>query len=139
MYQHPLRHNEFWTVEEETQLKELMRQEMTIREVAETMERTPMAVLLRVRRIVGIDMPIMETAGVTYKDNTRWMEHEDSYLMEQFLAGQSVNSLAKYFDRTPKAVVARLNKVLTDASELNKTYQRIRKLRKLYPSPSLKK
>ena len=38
-YQHPLRHNEFWTVEEETQLKELMRQEMTIREVAETMER----------------------------------------------------------------------------------------------------
>lgn len=130
-YQHPARHNEFWTVEEETRLKELMRQEMTIREVAEAMDRTPMAILLRVRRIVGIDMPVMDTAGVAYKDNTRWMEHEDKYLMEQFLAGQSINALAKYFDRTHKAVVARLNKVLTDASELNKTYQRIRNLRRI--------
>lgn len=130
--QHPIRHNEIWTAEEVAQLEHFMREtDASIREVAESMGRTPMAILLRVRKIVGIDVDTKETTGIAYKDNARWDEMEDKYLITQFNAGQSINQLAKYFDRTHKAVVARLYKVIADVSSINATYQRLRKLRKV--------
>ena len=131
-YQLPERHNEKWTKEEVEQLEHFMREtDVSIREVAETMGRTPMAILLRVRKIVGIDVDTKDTVGIAYKDNSRWDEMEDKYLITQFNAGQSINQLAKYFDRTHKAVVARLYKVIADVSSIDATYQRLRKLRKL--------
>lgn len=131
-YQPPARHKKLWTDEEIDQLKTFMYEtDDSIRQVAEAMERTPMAILIRARIIIGIDSSDIDDTGIAYKDNSRWMDYEDRYLIEQFNAGQSVKSLAKYFDRTDKAIVSRLNKVLTEASMLDKTYQRIRKLRKL--------
>lgn len=131
-YQRPARHNEIWTREDDIRLNYFMRlTDASIREVAEQMERTPMSILLRARKAAGIDPSYEDDKGIAYKNFIRWQEHEDKYLIEQFNAGQSINALAKHFDRTPKAIIERLYKVLTDSSILDKTYQKIRKLRKL--------
>ena len=130
--QHPTRHNEIWTAEELTQLEHFMREtDASIREVAESMGRTPMAILLRVRKVIGIDVEAKEAVSFAYNENARWDEMEDKYLIAQFNAGQSINQLAKYFDRTHKAVVARLYKVIADVSSIDAIYQRLRKLRKV--------
>lgn len=131
-YQRPVRHNEIWTREDDIRLNYFMRlTDASIREVAEQMERTPMSILLRARKAAGIDPSYEDDKGIAYKNFIRWQEYEDRYLIEQFNAGQSINALAKHFDRTPKAIIERLYKVLTDSSILDKTYQKIRKLRKL--------
>lgn len=55
-YQRPARHNEIWSKEDDAQLNYFMRlTDASIREVAEQMGRTPMAVLLRARKAAGID------------------------------------------------------------------------------------
>lgn len=131
-YQRPVRHNEIWTRKDDIRLNYFMRlTDASIREVAEQMERTPMSILLRARKAAGIDPSYEDDKGIAYKNFIRWQEYEDRYLIEQFNAGQSINALAKHFDRTPKAIIERLYKVLTDSSILDKTYQKIRKLRKL--------
>lgn len=131
-YQRQTKYNEIWSKEDDAQLNYFMRlTDASIREVAEQMGRTPMAVLLRARKAAGIDPSYEDDKGIAYKNLIRWQEYEDKYLIEQFNAGQSINALAKHFDRTPRAIIERLYKVLTDGSNLDKTYQRIRKLRKL--------
>lgn len=131
-YQRQTKYNEIWTREDDIRLNYFMRlTDASIRQVAEQMGRTPMSILFRARKAAGIDPSYEDDKGIAYKNLMRWQEYEDKYLIEQFNAGQSINALAKHFDRTPRAIVERLYKVLTDSSILDKTYQKIRKLRKL--------
>ncbi len=123
-----------WSKQEQETLLDYMRNsDLGIRDIAEAMERSPMAILLRARLLVGIDTRTKEEAGSAAFDGRKWDAIEDRYLVEQFLKGSSLTSLAKHFDRTDTAIVKRLYKVLTDERDLGGTFQRIRKLRKLEP------
>lgn len=128
-----------WKPDEEAILLEFMRNsDKTLREVSDAMGRTPMAILLRTRILVGIDARQQGDSGVAYMHSQIWSDAEDYYLKTQFLKGIPVNVLANHFDRTPQAVIAHIYKVLTDEGELNNTYQRIKKLRKVSAQESPK-
>lgn len=122
---------EIWTEPEVETLRKYMQREETLMDVARAMDRTPMAVLLKVRKIIGLDPNQYEDKGTAYMRFTPWSAEDDSQLVRMFNAGQGINAMAKYFDRTPKAIVMRIQQVLTNAKDLNKTYLKLKKLRKL--------
>lgn len=130
-YKLPERHNEFWSREEDAQLNELRMTDKSIYDVAKELKRTPMAILLRVRQLVGIDSIEPTKESSLYNHHTRWTTSDNEYLINQFNVGRSINELAVHFDRSHKAIESHLREILIDDKALDKTYQRIRKLRKL--------
>jgi len=125
--------SDIWSNKDLETLRKFMQMDESLMDVAKALERSPMAVLLKVRKIVGIDPNKYEDRGVAYKHETPWPVEDDSHLVRMFNAGQGINAMAKFFDRTPNAIVKRLHLVLTNAGDLNKTYLKIKRLRKLGP------
>jgi len=123
-----------WSANDLETLRKFMQMDKSLMDVAKAMERTPIAVLLKVRKMVGIDPNKYEDKGVAYKHEMPWPVEDDRQLIRMFNAGQGINAMAKFFDRTPFAIVKRLYLVLTNAGDLNNAYQKIKRLRKLGPN-----
>lgn len=133
--------NFVWSVAEDQQLREFMKTPTSLLTVATSMQRSPLAVLLRVRKLNGFDQYTPPAEDVqAYMNNQRWTQQEDADLCRMFKDGKNIQQLMRHFDRTEKAITSRLYKVIKESgSSLDKEYQRIRRLRKISSVPKIKK
>ena len=120
-----------WSKQEIAQLQELMKTDATLLEVCETLKRSPMTVLLRVRIVNGIDLYITQKEEESAFRKRKWEQYEDESLMKYFNNGYSISTLAQKFDRTSPGIVKRIQFLLERAGGMNATYQKLKKLKKI--------
>ena len=113
----------------------------TLYEIANALDRSPMAVILRTRSLSGLEgsnarqqMPEdyydpTKTISQAAKNRMRkWSPADNYYLQEQFAKGKTIYDLAVHFDRTPTAIIKQLEKLNPKPVDMVALFNQPRKL-----------
>jgi len=107
-----------WTMEEEEKLKQMAIQGSSLFEIAQKLDRTPMAIILRTRKISGLekeDKTILNSRN--FNDQTKtiqelapnrmriWSEADKIHVQRMFDEGKSIREIAIFYDRTDKSII----------------------------------
>ena len=93
------RFNEPWLKEEVEELKSMAAENVSHDQMAEQLQRTPTSVRIKLKSLgLYTPKPVMP----------RWTEEEDSLVIQMYDQGASFEDMAQHFNRSPKAIVARL-------------------------------
>ena len=113
-----------WTPEDDATLQRMAAEGASLQKIAEVLDRSPMAVLLRTRLLSGFENPESKRRmHDDYYDQTktitqvateygrRWSKEDGEMLQKRFLEGWNIFQLAEHFNRTPNAIVRQLEKL----------------------------
>lgn len=133
-----------WTTDEDGRLKEMVLSGASLFEIADALDRSPMAVILRTRSLSGLEgsntrrqMPDdyydpTKTISQAAKNRMRkWSPADNYYLQEQFAKGKTIYDLAVHFDRTPTAIIKQLEKLNPKPADMVALFDMPRKMLKM--------
>jgi len=130
-----------WTLQEEERLKSLALADMPLQRIAEELDRTPMAVILHMRQLSGLERD--EAAGQPsddYFDQSLtlqevypermhpWSAMDSQRLSDEFYNGASVYQLAKMFHRSVLAIIQHIRKLNPTLADQQKLFDRAKLL-----------
>ncbi len=109
---------EKWTKEEEEKLKQMAIEGSSLFEIAQNFKRTPMAIILRTRKISGLekeDRTIMNSRIFSDQTKTiqelapnrmrKWSDADKIHVQRMFDEGKSIREIANFYDRTDKSII----------------------------------
>lgn len=114
----------YWTSEEEETLRSMAKDGATLFEICKSIDRTPMAVILRTRRLSGLELP--DTYGRLsddYFDPTktlqeeyhergrRWEMYNNKILIDDFYNGHNIFQIGEKLQRPPRAIISQIKKL----------------------------
>ena len=113
-----------WYPNEDASLQRMAAEGASLKKIAEALDRSPMAVLLRTRLLSGLESPDSKRRmDDDYYDQTktitqvateygrRWSKEDCEMLQKRFLEGWNIFQLTEHFNRTPNAIVRQLEKL----------------------------
>ena len=93
------RFNEPWLKEEVEELTSMSAENVSHEQMAEQLQRTPSSVRMKLKALgLYSPKPMMP----------RWTEEDDKLVVQMYDQGVSFEDMAQHFNRSPKAIVARL-------------------------------
>ena len=93
------RFNEPWLKEEVEELTNMAAENVSHEQMAEQLQRTPSSVRMKLKALgLYSPKPMMP----------RWTEEDDKLVVQMYDQGVSFEDMAQHFNRSPKAIVARL-------------------------------
>jgi hypothetical protein len=130
-----------WTKEEEQTLIALAKGGSNVFEIAEKLNRTAMAVVIRTRQLTGLephdaDRSLPEdyydqtkTYSQIYKERGKpWTEEDDTLLKTRFFNGSTIEQLSKQFNRSRTAILMRLETLHKRPADMNALFDRAKLL-----------
>lgn len=133
--------NKLWSKTEEDALVCLAKANVNIIDVSNELGRSPMAVILRLRQLSGLELPYpKDMIPLEFSDETlttrekhiehgmRWSALDNERLLKDFYNGKTVVELAKDLNRHPHAVIAQIYKLSQRPTELAGLYNRAKEL-----------
>lgn len=93
------RFNEPWLKEEVEELKSMAADNVSHEQMSEQLQRTPNSIRLKLKAL-GLYTP--------KPAQPRWTEEDDRLVVQMYDQGVSFEDMAKHFNRSEKAIVARL-------------------------------
>ena len=131
----------YWTTEEEDTLKRMAHEGASVFAIAKAIDRTPMAVILHARIISGLESPdAMRRMPEEYYEQTktisqvavehgrRWTKEDNELLKKKFYDGSNIFQIAKYFNRTPNAIIYQIQKLNAKPEQMNALFDRAKLL-----------
>ena len=116
--------NRYWTEQEEQTVITMAKNGATVFEIANAINRTPIAVILRTRALSGLEKP--DSKGrlpEDYFDQTKtiqqvfvnhgryWTTEENTRLLKEFYNGANIFQLSDTFNHTPNAIIQQIKKL----------------------------
>ena len=93
------RFNEPWLKEEVEELTNMAAENVSHEQMAEQLQRTPSSVRMKLKALgLYSPKPMMP----------RWTEEDDKLVVQMYDQGVTFEDMAQHFNRSPKAIVARL-------------------------------
>lgn len=93
------RFNEPWLKEEVEELTSMAAENVSHEQMAEQLQRTPSSVRMKLKALgLYSPKPMMP----------RWTEEDDKLVVQMYDQGVTFEDMAQHFNRSPKAIVARL-------------------------------
>ncbi|MBO4467086.1 MAG: Myb-like DNA-binding domain-containing protein [Bacteroidales bacterium] len=93
------RFNEPWLKEEVEELTSMATENVSHEQMAEQLQRTPSSVRMKLKALgLYSPKPMMP----------RWTDEDDKLVVQMYDQGVSFEDMAQHFNRSPKAIVARL-------------------------------
>ena len=93
------RFNEPWLKEEVEELTSMATENVSHEQMAEQLQRTPSSVRMKLKALgLYSPKPMMP----------RWTEEDDKLVVQMYDQGVTFEDMAKHFNRSPRAIVARL-------------------------------
>ena len=93
------RFNNPWLKEEIEELKSMAAENVSVEQMSEQLQRTPSSVRMKLKAL-GLYTP--------KPPQPKWTEEEDKLVVQMYDQGVSFEDMAQHFNRSPKAIVARL-------------------------------
>ena len=93
------RFNEPWLEEEVEELKTMAAEDVPHEQMSEQLQRTPNSIRLKLKSL-GLYVPRAMPP--------KWSQEDDALLIQMYDQGVSFDDMALHFNRSPKAIVARL-------------------------------
>lgn len=133
--------NKLWSKADEDLLISLAKANTGINNVCNELGRSPMAVILKLRQLSGLELPYPKdmippefsdetlTTKEKYTEHgTRWSQMDNVRLQKDFYNGKTVIELAKVLNRHPHAVIVQIFKLNQKPTELTALYNRAKEL-----------
>ncbi len=118
------KNSRYWTKEEEETVKRMVLEGSSLFEIAQALNRSPMAVILRTRILSGLERPdVKHRMPEDYYDQRKtivqvasnygrtWTVADNAQLQKMFDNGKNIFEIADFFSRTPTAIIKQIEKI----------------------------
>lgn len=125
-----------WTTQDDSLLRDYVKSNMNLREICESLGRSEMAVILRVRYLSGFEnrynwdevSSLFDDQNLSLNDiykrrNQRWTKEEDNTLLNMFRNAKNVREIAYKLDRSVSSIISRLYAIHDNGMKLEALFK----------------
>lgn len=125
-----------WTTQDDSLLRDYVKSNMNLREICESLGRSKMAVILRVRYLSGFEnrynwdevSSLFDDQNLSLNDiykrrNQRWTKEEDNTLLNMFRNAKNVREIAYKLDRSVSSIISRLYAIHDNGMKLEALFK----------------